>query len=453
MICLLLLSGLATPKILAKLQLPTQNVTPDAIAELDPTTSQWVCLLPVEALEEPFWPKLRVRLAQSNRAFIMYGSNKHSAPTVEAMRDGAFDFLFHDESLTRWQTAIEKAAESQALWLQLYGGNAPKSGLLIGKSAAMTSLTQVIQRIGPTAASVLITGESGTGKEKVARTLHEASGLTGPFLAVNCAAIPKDLIEAELFGAEKGSFTGAGAARQGLVELAPLGTLFLDEIGELDISLQPKLLRFLETRKARRIGGKEEYSVDVRVLAATNRNLEADIEQGLFRLDLYYRLAEVVLKLPSLRHHLDDVPMLASYFLQEANEKFGKNIMSLEPGLVARLMEYSWPGNVRELRSAIHRLVILYSGPVLRQEWWSPPQAQAVARETAPMTSSVQRTTPETLPTPPPTSFSVAPLNRKQRWERARQLLDQSGNDQAWTAAQLGIHPTTLFRWLKSGKI
>ena len=244
----------------------------------------------------------------------------------------------------------------------------------------MKSLIEVIQRIGPTAASVMITGESGTGKEKVARALHEASGLTGPFLAVNCAAIPKDLIEAELFGAEKGAFTGAGAVRQGLVELAPGGTLFLDEIGELEVSLQPKLLRFLETRKARRIGGKEEYAVDVRVLAATNRNLEEDIERNLFRLDLYYRLAEVVLKLPALRHHRDDIPLLANYFLQEANEKFGKNILSLEPGLVARLMDYAWPGNVRELRSVIHRLVILYSGPVLRLEWWTPRKPSCATR-------------------------------------------------------------------------
>ena len=387
-ICLLLLSGHPLPRGLDKLKVTFQNVTPETIAELDPATSGWVCLFPVEVLQEPFWPKLRVHLAQGNRTFLMFGGNKHSEVVVEAMRDGAFDFLFKDEPQARWQSAIEKAAESQALWLQLYGGTTPKSGLLIGKSTAMTSLLQVIQRIGPTAASVMITGESGTGKEKVARALHEASGLSGPFLAVNCAAIPKDLIEAELFGAEKGAFTGAGTARQGLVELAPQGTLFLDEIGELDISLQPKLLRFLETRRARRIGGKEEYAVDVRVLAATNRNLEEDIEHNLFRLDLYYRLAEVVLKLPSLRHHLDDVPLLASYFLQEANEKFGKNILSLEPGLVARLMEYSWPGNVRELRSTIHRLVILYNGPVLRQEWWSPPLTSPREVIAAPTVSS-----------------------------------------------------------------
>lgn len=447
MICLLLVSEVITPKMLAKLKLGFQMITPFTVPDLDPASANWVCLMPVEVLHEPYWPRLRVLLAQKNRTFIMWGERRRSAPMVEAMRDGAFDFIFHDEPLDRWHAAIDHAAQSQALWLQLYGGSAPKAGLLIGKSAAMASLTQVIQRIGPTAASVLITGESGTGKEKVARALHDASGLPGPFLAVNCAAIPRDLLEAELFGAEKGAFTGAGTARQGLVELAPQGTLFLDEIGELDISLQPKLLRFLETRRARRIGGKEEYTIDVRVLAATNRNLEEDIERNLFRLDLYYRLAEVVLKLPSLRHHLDDVPLLASHFLMEANEKFGKNILSLEPGLVARLMEYPWPGNVRELRSTIHRLVILYNGPILRQEWWTPPPA--VPREPAPdakaTSAPVQTTTA--------TSTTGLPLNRKQKWERARQLLDQSGHDQTWTAAQLGIHPTTLFRWLKSGKI
>jgi DNA-binding NtrC family response regulator len=444
-ICLLLLSGLPVPRILPKLSVTIQNVSPGSIPELDPATADWVCLIPVEVLEEPFWPRLRVLLAQTNRAFLMFGSSRRSALVVEAMRDGAFDFLFHDEPGARWKDALEKAAESQALWLRLYGGTSPRAGLLIGRSAAMASLTQVIQRIGPTAASVMITGESGTGKEKVARALHEASGLRGPFLAVNCAAIPRDLIEAELFGAEKGAFTGAGVARPGLVELAPQGTLFLDEIGELDVSLQPKLLRFLETRRARRIGGKGEYAVEVRVLAATNRNLEDAIEHHLFRLDLYYRLAEVVLKLPSLRHHLDDVPLLAGHFLQEANEKFGKNILSLEPGLVARLMEYSWPGNVRELRSAIHRLVILYNGPVLRQEWWSPPEM--VSPEISAGANQGVPIARETVP------ISAGPLNRRQKWEKARQLLEQSGHDQSWTAAQLGIHPTTLFRWIKSGRI
>lgn len=448
MIRFLTLPNRPLPKTAARLKFPNQSLQIEAVPELDPPTAELVCLLPAEMLEEPIWPALRVRLAQSNRAYLMYGDSRTSLTVVEAMRDGAHDFLFADEPLARWQSAVEKAAESQSLWLQLYGGTIPKSGLLIGKSAAMTSLTQVIQRIGPTAASVLITGESGTGKEKVARALHEASGLPGPFLAVNCAAIPKDLIEAELFGAEKGAFTGAGTARQGLVECAPQGTLFLDEIGELDISLQPKLLRFLETRRARRIGSKTEYTVDVRVLSATNRNLEEEIEQNRFRLDLYYRLAEVVLKVPSLRHHLDDIPLLAHYFLQEANEKFGKNILSLEPGLVSRLMEYAWPGNVRELRSTIHRLVILYNGPILRQEWWTPPEP--LSPDKAP-TAQVPAGTPTHLRRE--TAAPAGPLNRRQRWERARQLLEESGHDQTWTAAQLGIHPTTLFRWIKSGKI
>ena len=166
MICLILLAGLPEAKALAKLKFPIQRVTAESLGDLEPATAEWVCLLPVEVLQEPFWPRLRVRLAQGNRAFVMFGPNKHSAPMVEAMRDGAFDFLFSDEPLARWQEALEKAAESQKLWLQLYGGGAQKSGLLIGKSAAMASLTQVIQRIGPTAASVLITGESGTGKER-----------------------------------------------------------------------------------------------------------------------------------------------------------------------------------------------------------------------------------------------------------------------------------------------
>jgi transcriptional regulator with PAS, ATPase and Fis domain len=303
----------------------------------------------------------------------------------------------------------------------------------------MQNLLQSVKRVGPTPASVLIFGESGTGKEKVAQVLHEASGLRGPFLPVNCAAIPHDLIEAELFGTERGAFTGAVQSRPGLVEQAAGGTLFLDEIGELDIALQPKLLRFLESRRARRVGGKNEYSVEARILAATNRNLEARIEQGQFRADLFYRLSEIVLNIPPLRNHADDVPLLAIHFLNEANEKFGKNFVSIEPELVAAMMEYSWPGNARELRAAIHRMVVLHDGPVVRGEWWEKPQQKITPLPSASATAAQP-------------AFQIG-LNRRQKWERARDLLRESGNDQSWTAAQLGIHPTTLFRWMKSGKV
>ena len=419
---------------------------------LDPTTASWVFLLPDSALDEPGWPALRARLANAHRSFVVFGPCGASAPVVRAMRDGAFDYLFTNEEGRRWNEALEKAAASQQLWLDFYGSG--PSGItlpsdLVGTSAAIEAVRRMIDRVGPTPASVLVVGESGTGKERVAAALHRASGRKGSFLAINCAAIPKDLLEAELFGAEKGAFTGAMQTREGLVEQAREGTLFLDEIGEMDLALQPKLLRFLETRQARRLGGKHDYAVDVRILAATNRDLEQEIDRHKFRADLFYRLAEITVKLPPLRNHPEDIPQLAAHFLDQANERLGKHFLSLEPELVSAMMAYSWPGNVRELRAAIHLLAILHEGPVLRREWWAPPEPRnALANASS------------TLDSAPPTAagpiFAPSPLGRLSRAEkfrRAEELLRQSGRDQTWTAAQLGVHPTTLFRWIQSGKV
>ena len=404
---------------------------------MDSTTAHHVCLLPSTLLDTPDWSALRVTLSRANRFFIMSGPSHPSSHVVKALRDGAFDYIYSDDPPSRWLHSIEHAATSQQLWLQLYGSRDSSTPLLVGKSAAIQSLVQTIKRIAPTAANVLITGESGTGKEKVALALHNCSGLKGPFLPVNCASIPRDLIEAELFGAEKGSYTGAHQARVGLVEQASNGTLFLDEIGELDISLQPKLLRFLESRRARRVGGKSEYPVNARIIAATNRDLESQIDRQAFRADLFYRLSEIAIKLPPLRNHMDDIPLLAMHFLQEANERFGKNFVNLEPALITTLMAHSWPGNARELRAAVHHMAILHDGPVLRGSWWTAPvTANAVQ---PPVSASL--ISPATAPA----------LNRRQKWERARDLLEESGNDRTWVAAQLGIHPSTLFRWIQSG--
>ena len=429
------------PAPLLKLGLHIRNFDADSLEALDLHTAHWVFFVPATLLEKPEWNLLRVRLAQANRWFLVYGSGEHPSTVVKAMRDGAFDFVATGESAQRWGEAAGKAAESQKLWLELYGGHQPAADtLLVGKSQAIQSLVQTIQRIGPSGANVLIFGESGTGKEKAALALHETSGLSGPFVPVNCAAIPKDLIEAELFGAEKGAYTGAMQAREGLVEQAAGGTLFLDEIGELDLALQPKLLRFIESRRARRVGGRNEYSVEARILAATNRHLESRIEGHEFRADLFYRLSEIMIELPPLRAHREDVPLLALHFLNEANEKFGKNFVSLEPGLISAMMEHSWPGNARELRSTIHRMVVLHDGPVLRAEWWEYPGLQPPPEA------------PKSRPAPP-VSTTHTTLNRRQKWERAAELLRESGNDRTWTAAQLGVHPATLFRWIQDGKV
>jgi DNA-binding NtrC family response regulator len=441
----LLLSASEPPAQLSDLGLHIRRFQPDAVRELDASTARWVYFVPASVLESPEWNGLRVELGQANRWFIVYGSDSPPAIIVRAMRDGAFDFVDAREPLSRWEEAFRKASTSQQLWLQLYGDRrASGDTRLVGKSAAIQSVVRTIERIGPTPANVLIIGESGTGKEKAAQALHETSGLTGPFLPVNCAAIPRDLIESELFGSEKGAFTGALQPRQGLVEQAAGGTLFLDEIGELDIALQPKLLRFLESRRARRVGGRTEYNVDARILAATNRDLEARIEGNEFRADLYYRLSEIVIKIPPLRAHIEDLPLLAQHFLDQANEKFGKNIVSIEPVLLAAMMKHTWPGNARELRAAVHRMAVLHHGPILRAEWWESPAAPST-----PTPAPVKREPPATTANP----STPSSLNRKQKWERAHNLLRESGNDQSWTAAQLGVHPTTLFRWVKAGKV
>ncbi|MEI8341551.1 MAG: sigma-54 dependent transcriptional regulator [Verrucomicrobiota bacterium] len=434
--------GQPVPKPLERCGLHLQTFRDDEVRELDPNSIHWIYFIPSSLLKDPVWPVLRVRLAQGRRMFIVYGEAKPSSAVVQAMRDGAFDFVYSDEPAARWNHAAQEASNSQQLWFQLYGSHtASRPSLLVGKSSAIRALSELILRVAPTPASVLVEGESGTGKEMVAQSLHEASGLAGPFLPVNCAAIPRELIEAELFGAEKGAYTGAHQARAGLVEQANGGTLFLDEIGEMDLDLQPKLLRFLETRRARRVGGSKEYKAEVRIVAATNRDLEIQIGRGDFRADLFYRLAEVVLKVLPLRSHLEDIPELASHFLNEANEKFGRHFLSLDPHLLSAMMHHDWPGNVRELRSTIHRLTVFHDGPVLRQEWWKKPEEKKPAIEA-------------TASAAPGGIHGTGPgLSRLQKWEMAGKLLQESGNDLTWTAARLGIHPTTLFRWIKSGRV
>lgn len=435
-----------------------QNSTEGRIETLTISSAEWVYLVSIETLEKPEWPSIRVLLAQANRYYIVYGPNLISKQFVQAMRDGAFDVLSLHEDGTRWIEALEKAQSSQKLWLDLYGGNSieQESGLL-GESAVMRALRRTVERVGATDATVLIYGPSGAGKEKIARALHQKEG--APFIALNCAAIPKDLLEAELFGAAKGAYTGAATDRVGLVREANGGTLFLDEIGELNISLQPKLLRFLETRRARSVGGSAEYEANARIISATNRDLQACSTEGTFRLDLYYRLAEVTLRAPSLSERLEDIPTLATAFMQMAGERFGKHFKLIEPELIARWRTYSWPGNVRELKHTVEQLVLFYDGPVLRNGWWQAPMepTTAISEANISMANTPSGRSPVAasngnLLTPRQEAFSTPILNRKQKLEAAKRLLQDSGNDYAWVASQLGIHPTTLYRWRMRNK-
>ncbi|MDB6134793.1 MAG: hypothetical protein JWM59_3036 [Verrucomicrobiales bacterium] len=451
----LFVRGQTPPAVLSRL-LPTDRVLdfhPENVRDLDAATAGRVYVLPSEIFQEDSWPRLRTLLTAARRLYVIYGSGKTSLEAVQAMRDGAFDFVYTSEKVERWVDALDGAAESQALWLKLFDApKSPRLPLLVGRSAEMEAVRKAILRAGPVSASVLVNGESGTGKELAAQSIHNVSGRRGPFVAVNCAAIPGELMEAELFGAEKGAYTGSVASREGLVEQAAGGTLFLDEIGEMDINLQPKLLRFLETRRARRVGGRGEYAADVRIVSATNRDLESRIDSQDFRADLFYRLAEVTVQLPPLRQRPEDIPLLSEHFLTEANDRFAKQFLSLEPKLASDMMEYSWPGNVRELRAAIHRLVIFHDGSVVRREWWKAP----VIKSEPPPNEAASPDTAGRNGNPAQAGMEIQAgirLNRQQQWDLARKLLAQSGNDRTWTAAQLGIHPATLFRWTKSGKV
>lgn len=441
-----------------RLRLAHRTFTLDHIAELDPATRQTVYLLPLQVMEAKSWPRLRVQLARANRPYIVWLEKPSTHDVARAVRDGAHDVLSLEDSDDRWRQAMLALAESQKVWLQLYGGR-PLSAedALVGRSEAVQRLQQTVDRLGPADVCVLLLGESGVGKERVALALHKA-GRGGPFVALNCAAFPRDLLEAELFGVEKGAFTGAHKTRPGLVEQASGGTLFLDEIGEMEMGVQPKLLRFLETRRARRVGGESEYRVKARVVSATNRNLEAEVAGGRFRADLYYRLAELILQVPPLRARPEDVPDLAMTFLHKANERFGKNFETLEPELITRFQQYSWPGNVRELKSHIDRMVLLFDGPILRAPWWDMPDGQppkpVAASPVPPGVPGLPGGGAPASSTPPgPVHFGSSLPNTKQKLALAKKLLAESDGNYSWVAGQLGINTSTLWRWRKAGKL
>lgn len=431
-----------------------QRFTLESVKELSHQYSDLVYIVPLPVLQQNEWAALRVRLAQSNRYYIVVGEGAETKEIVMAVRDGAHDFVQRNDLDERWISAISRIVESQQLWLQLYGGVPRRANhLMLGDSAAMRSLRQSIERLGPTNATVLISGESGVGKELVANSLHKTTD-SGRFVAVNCAAIPKDLIEAELFGAEKGAYTGSIKAREGLVEQANGGTLFLDEIGEMDLALQPKILRFLETRQARRVGGNSEYQVNVRVISATNQNLEQMIANGQFRADLFYRLSEIALNVPPLRVRPDDIPMYALAFVRAAGERFGKNFESVEPELVQLFQSFDWPGNVRELKNAIERMVILYDGPVLRAGWWEQPKPSAFKSNQIPLAGAGAASHPAYANQQSvPGDHYTQPMSRKQKLELAQKLIAEGGHDLTWIAAQVGVNSSTLYRWRKSTKI
>ena len=290
----------------------------------------------------------------------------HSA--VEAMREGAYDYLEKPLKLERLKALIPKALEAYRVKqenrvLEERLSNLTRFGDLTGQSEPMRLIYATIEAVAPSNASVLIIGESGTGKELVARAIHEKSGRKkGPFVAINCGAFPREILENELFGHEKGAFTGAIAEKPGMFELANGGTLFLDEVAEMEPDIQVKFLRALEQRAFRRLGGKKEIAVDIRVVAATNKNVNKALESGDLREDLYHRLAVIPLYLPPLREREGDVRLLAESFLRRYAEENGKKIKGFAADAMQFLLAYRWPGNVRELKNAVERAVILARG-------------------------------------------------------------------------------------------
>ncbi len=308
---------------------------------------------------------------------------------VQAMRMGAYDYITKPIDTNRLRTILGNAASLLGTRVELEATrrrlrDTGALGRLSGSSKKMQEIFRLIEMVAPSTASVLITGASGTGKELVAHTIHDLSPRKDrPFVAINCAAIPETLMESEIFGHEKGAFTGAMERRTGCFELAEGGTLLLDEIGEMPIGTQAKLLRVLEDRKLRRLGSKVETSVDVRVLAATNKIPDEAVSRGELRSDLYYRLNVFNIHMPPLREHKEDVPALVQLLLAEMGTKHGRKVGAVSEAVLNQFNDYSWPGNVRELRNTIERAIIVCDGGVIETKHLPPGFGQAPLRTSA----------------------------------------------------------------------
>ena len=355
---------------------------------------------------------------------------------VEAMRRGALDYLTKPVDTTRLQVLLEKSIEQESLsrevnFLRHQLRQKGSFGQLVGQSMGMQEVYRWIELAATSNAPVLVFGESGTGKELVARTIHELSNRRNkPFVAINCAAIPETLIESELFGHERGAFTGATERRLGCFELADGGTLFLDEIAEMDNSTQAKLLRVLQEGSFRRVGGgKQEIQVDVRVVAATNRVPNEAITQNQLREDLFYRLNVFSIALPALRERKDDIPLLARTFVEEFNRQDNRQVRGMTPDTERALDRYSWPGNVRELRNVIQRAVVLSGSGLIDAEHLPDNVLKGIT------------------PTPHSAPGSIRTIRELEREEILR-ALDETKQDKRKAAALLGISLKTLYNKL-----
>ena len=303
--------------------------------------------------------------------FLMISGHGDLETAVNAMRLGAFDYISKPPDLNRLLNAVRNALDQKELVVEniRLKKKVSKKYEMIGESESISHIKEIIEKVAPTEARVLITGANGTGKELVAHWLHEKSERSkGPMIEVNCAAIPSELIESELFGHQKGSFTGASKDRAGKFEAANGGTIFLDEVGDMSLSAQAKVLRALQEHKVSRVGSDKDIRVDVRVIAATNKNLKKEIEEGKFREDLYHRLAVILIPVPSLNERRNDIPILVEYFSKTIAKEQGNSAKPFSQKALKLLKEYDWTGNIRELRNVVERLIILGGDKVSEQD-------------------------------------------------------------------------------------
>jgi DNA-binding NtrC family response regulator len=302
--------------------------------------------------------------------FIMLTGHGNVSTAVEAMKLGAYDFISKPPDLNRLLNSVRHALENKSLVSEniILKKQVVKKYQIIGKSKAIKVIHDLIDKVAPTDARVLVTGENGTGKELVAHNLHQKSERSKkPFIEVNCAAIPSELIESELFGHLKGAFTSAVKDRPGKFESANNGTLFLDEIADMSLAAQAKVLRALEENKVQRVGSNKDISINVRVIAATNKNLNTEIEKGNFREDLFHRLAVIIIEVPTLKSRKDDIGILVEHFVNNLSKDQGLELKKFESEAIEKLKNYPWSGNIRELRNVIERLMILGDNPITQK--------------------------------------------------------------------------------------
>ena len=391
----------------------------------------------------------RMKAIDNSVPVVMMTAYGEVETAVEAMKSGAYDFVLKPFALEKLRVTLGNALEARRMKNEIAylkertGGSSAGAGF-IGQSSAMMGIFEKLKKIGKSKAStILITGESGVGKELVARSIHACSHTESrPFMEINCASVPETLLESELFGYEKGAFTDAKTRKKGLVELAEGGTLFLDEIGEMGVTLQSRLLRVIENKTFRRVGGVQELRVNTRIVAATNRNLESEIEEKTFRKDLYYRLKVIPIHVPPLRDRREDVPLLVNHFVDRFNRELSKHVKPVAREVMEILIKYDWPGNVRELKNVIERAMLLDADDAILREHLPPEIHQS-----APAASEGTSGAAQVL-----SSFFPMTLKEVEQIQILK-TLEQTNGNKSKAAGILGISRQTLREKLKLAEL